>query len=258
MISPRDIKLIAKAPLSEQLNTANASLLQRYQNKALGDSSLLTLVHYEFANLLFGNLPGGLGYLLRKQVYRGLFKRVGGGLILGQGIVLRHPRRIALGDQVAIDDYTLLDASGAGEAGMSFGNNVIISRNCVIQAKTGPLTLGSRVDIGCNTILSSSNGIFIGDSVLVAGNCYIGGGRYLSDRLDIPMVDQGVYSKGPVVIGEDVWLGAGAIVLDGVEIGKGCIVGAGAVVTKDLPAYAIATGVPAKVAKIRGVNPEKQ
>ncbi|NEQ84957.1 MAG: maltose O-acetyltransferase [Moorea sp. SIO2I5] len=85
----------------------------------------------------------------------------------------------------------------------------------------------------------------------MAGNCYIGGGRYLSDRLDIPMMEQGVYSKGPVVIGDDVWLGAGAIVLDGVRIGKGCIIGAGAVVTKDLPDYAVAIGVPARVIRMR-------
>ncbi|KAI9133931.1 DapH/DapD/GlmU-related protein [Acaryochloris sp. CCMEE 5410] len=60
-----------------------------------------------------------------------------------------------------------------------------------------------------------------------------------------------MYTRGPVIIEDDVWLGAGTTVLDGVKIGKGCIVGAGAVVTKDLPAYAIAAGVPAKVIKMR-------
>ena len=68
------------------------------------------------------------------------------------------------------------------------------------------------------------------------------------------MMEQGVYSQGSIVIGDDVWLGAGAVVLDGVRIGKGCIVGAGAVVTKNLPDYAIAVGVPAKVTKMRQAN----
>jgi acetyltransferase-like isoleucine patch superfamily enzyme len=251
MISPEEVKLISKVPLTEQLNTADASLLKRYQDKVLGERSLSGLAYYELVTLLLSNLPGSLGYLLRKQFYRRLFKQVGGGLILGQGVVLRHPGRMTLGDRVAIDDYTLLDASGAGEAGMSCGNDVIISRNCVIQCKTDSLTLGNRVDIGCNTILSSGNGIFIGDSVLIAGNCYIGGGRYVTDRIDIPMMEQGVYSKGPVVIGDDVWLGAGAIVLDGVRIGKGCVIGAGALVTKDLPDYSVAVGVPAQVVRKR-------
>jgi acetyltransferase-like isoleucine patch superfamily enzyme len=66
------------------------------------------------------------------------------------------------------------------------------------------------------------------------------------------MLEQGLYSKGPVVIGDDVWLGAGVIVLDGAEIGTGAIVGAGAVVTKNLPNYAIAVGAPAAVRGYRG------
>ena len=98
------------------------------------------------------------------------------------------------------------------------------------------------------------SGITIGHSVLVSGNCYIGGGLYISDRLDIPMMDQGLYSKGPVVIEDDVWLGAGVVVLDGVQIGRGSIVGAGAVVAKDLPDYAIAVGIPADVIKFRREN----
>lgn len=250
-IESPDWQRIEKTPLSEQLNQGNTSLLQRYQYKVLGHDQLLPLLQYELASLLFGNLSGALGYVLRKSSYKKLFKSVGGGIILGKGMALRHPGSITLGDRVAIDDYVLLDASGAGADGIVIGDDVIISRNCVIQGKTGPVAIGNHTDLGCNAILSSGAGIYIGNSVLIAGNCYIGGGRYISDRLDIPMMEQGLYSKGPVVIGDDVWLGAGAIVLDGVKVGKGCIIGAGAVVTKDLPDYAIAIGVPAKVLKIR-------
>ncbi len=90
--------------------------------------------------------------------------------------------------------------------------------------------------------------------MLIAGNCYLGGGRYYIDRVDIPIMEQGVYTRGRLTIGDDVWLGAGAVVLDGVKVGKGCIIGAGAVVTKDLPDYSIAAGVPAKVIKSRIEN----
>lgn len=246
-----DIKLISKVPLSEQLSSQSTSLLKRYQDKVLGNSAITELVYYELATLLFANLPGSLGYVFRKRFFKGLFKDFGRGVILGQGLVLRHPNRISLGDRVAIDDGVLLDASGAGEMGLIFDEDVIISRNCVIQGKTGPIRLGKKVDIGCNVILSSGNGIFVGNSVLIAGNCYVGGGRYLTERVDIPMMEQGVYSKGPVTIEDDVWLGAGATVLDGVRIGRGSIIGAGALVTKDLPEYSVAIGVPAKVIKSR-------
>ncbi|MGF1494219.1 MAG: acyltransferase [Microcoleaceae cyanobacterium] len=242
---------VAKTPLTEQLNQSKSSLLQRYQEKALGETGLGTLLRYELSMLLVGNLPGALGYVARKALFPKLFRTVGGGVIFGRGLVLRHPGKISLGDRVAIDDYGSLDASGAGEAGVTLGNDVMISRNCVIQGKTGPLKIGDRTDIGCNVVISSITGISIGHSVLIAGNCYIGGGRYIADRIDVPLMDQGLFSKGPVTIGDDVWLGAGAIVLDGVTIGKGCIVGAGSVVTKNLPDYSIAVGVPAKVIKQR-------
>ena len=255
MMSHEEVKLIAKIPLTEQLSTNKVSLLRRYQDKVLGEGSLVDLAYYELTTLLFGNLPGSLGYVFRKKFCKGLFKQVGKDIILGQGIVLRHPQSITLGDRVAIDDYTLLDASGAGDSGILLGNDVIVSRNCVIQGKTGPLKLGDGVDVGCNTILSSGSGIFIGNSVLIAGNCYIGGGRYIANRTDIPIKEQGIYSRGPVIIKDDVWLGAGVTVLDGIEIGRGCIVGAGALVTKNLPDYSIAVGVPAKVTQTRKVHP---
>ncbi|MEQ8537299.1 MAG: acyltransferase [Coleofasciculus sp. D1-CHI-01] len=251
MVSQKTGKLVSKIPLTEQLNQTESSVLKRYKNKVLGSESFFSLLKYEIITSLFGDISGGLGYLLRKRLYRNLFKNVGEGIILGKGIVLRHPGKIILGNRVAIDDYGLLDASGAGEEGIRLGDDVIVSRNCVIQGKTGSVIIGAKTDIGCNTILASATGIFIGRSVLIAGNCYIGGGRYLSDRCDIPMMEQGLYSKGPVAIADDVWLGAGAIVLDGVSIGKGCIVGAGALVTKDLPDYSVAVGVPARIIRNR-------
>jgi acetyltransferase-like isoleucine patch superfamily enzyme len=252
MVASRDDKiLITKTPLSQQLNQSGSSLLGRYQAKALGEGGLLALLRYELLQLTLSDLTGAPGYLLRKWFYPGLFRQVGRGVIFGKGLAMRHPGRITLGDRVAIDDYSLLDASGAGEAGIILGDDVIISRNCVIQGKTGSVTIGNKTDIGCNAILSSGGGIQIGNSVLIAGNCYIGGGRYVTEQIDVPMMEQGLYTKGPVIIGDDVWLGAGSTVLDGVKIGRGCIVGAGAVVTKDLPDYAIAAGIPAKVIKTR-------
>jgi maltose O-acetyltransferase len=71
------------------------------------------------------------------------------------------------------------------------------------------------------------------------------------DRTDIPMCEQGFSEYKEVVIGDDVWIGRRAIIMPGVHIGKGCIIGAGAVVTKDIPDYSVAAGVPARVVKSR-------
>ncbi len=242
---------VVKQALAEQLHDGSSSLLRRYCQKTLGTSSLLALLIYEVVTLLFANLPGSAGYLLRKLFYPKLFRHSGSGLILGKGITLRHPAKMQLGERVAIDDYVMLDASGAGDEGITIGDDIILSRNCIIQGKTGPVRLGNRADIGCNVVLSSVSGITLGEAVLIAGNCYLGGGRYNLDRLDQPVMDQGGFTRGPLSIGDGSWLGAGVIVLDGVRIGRGCVVGAGSVVTKDLPDFSIAVGSPATVVRTR-------
>ena len=240
-----------KTPLSEQLGDERVPALRRYKQKVLGEKDYSTLFYFEAALMFSGNLQGGIGYLLRKKLLAPLFKKAGSGVILGRGIALRHPCRISLGRHVAIDDYVLLDAGGAGQEGIVLGDGVIVSRNCVIQGKTGPVAIGARSDIGCNTVISSVSGVDIGTEVLIAANCYLGGAQYVSERLDFPIMDQGYVSKKPLHVGNGAWLGAGVIVLDGVRVGHGSIVGAGAVVTKDLPDNVVATGVPAKVIRKR-------
>ena len=247
---------VEKIPLAEQLHTGGNSAFERYKVKAAGNISLISLVGYEVFCLFLANLGGALGYLTRKMFSKYLFKQVGGGLILGRGLVIRHPSNITFGNNVAIDDYVFLDASGSGEDGVQLHDGVILSRNCVVQGKTGHVILESRVDVGCNTVFSSVAGITIGASTIIAGNCYLGGGRYYHDKLDQPIMDQGGYSRGPIRVGEMSWIGAGAVILDGVTIGKGAIIGAGSVVTKDVPDFAVVTGVPAKVLHIRGENNE--
>jgi acetyltransferase-like isoleucine patch superfamily enzyme len=246
-ISAQDEKAIQRKKLQDELQDAKLSSLDRYRQKSAGDLSFVGLLQYELANLTAANLGGGLGYLLRKFLYARLFRATGANLILGKGLVVRHPGRIIFGEQVAIDDYVLLDASGAEPDGILIGDRVIISRNSIIQGKTGPVAIHDDVNIGVNTTITSAMGVDIEASVLIAGNCYIGGSRYYTERLDSPIMDQGWYSRGPVTIGFGSWLGAGVIVLDGISIGKGCIIGAGATVTKDIPNYAIAMGVPARV-----------
>jgi len=237
---------IDRQALAAELHDGQRSALQRYRQKAAGDLSIPGLLRYELASLGCADLGGGLGYLLRKWAYRGLFRAMGGGVIIGRGFTVRHPGRISLGRQVAIDDHVLLDASGAGEAGVQVGDRVIISRHCIIQGKSGPIVIGEGCDIGANTLITAASGVYLEPAVLIAGNCYIGGSRYVTERLDVPIMHQGWYSRGPVHIGTGTWLGAGVTVLDGVRIGRGCIVGAGSVVTRDLPDHSVALGVPAR------------
>ncbi len=244
-------KTVQKEQLTDQLYREDLSWLGRYQLKVVGNQGFSYLFRYELVQLLFGNTSGALGFFLRRMFYRGLFLECGRTPIFGKGTSIRHPRSISLGHRVAIDENVLLDSGGPADCRLKIGDDVIVSRGCVLQAKTGSLTIGEKSDMGCYTVISSVSGIHIGAHVLIAAHCYIGGAQYQTEKLDVPMMQQGIVVQDPVIIGDDVWLGAGSIVLNGIRIGKGAIVGAGAVVTSDLPEFAVAAGIPAKVLRFR-------
>lgn len=237
-----------------RLNDKSRSSLAKYQELVVGKRGISALLYHEIVVSLFGNFTGGLGFILRRLFYPGILRQMDKGVILGKNISLRCPNRIRLGKRVAIDEGCLIDARGDGDTGVIIGDEAIIGRHCAIQAKYGPIRIGRKTNVGPQCIMSGTNEIVLGEQLLIGPHCYIGGGCYHSDRTDIPMMQQGVYSRGPVIIEDDVWLGAGTVVLDGIHIGKGCIVGAGSVVTRNLPEYTVSVGVPARVMRHRSAG----
>jgi acetyltransferase-like isoleucine patch superfamily enzyme len=116
-----------------------------------------------------------------------------------------------------------------------------------IKATDGAVEIGARVDIatGC-FVAAHTGGIQIGDDALIGPNVSLVGNTYRFDRLDVTLREQGKTSKGPIRIGRNVLLGAGCVVLDGVEIGDGAIVAPNSVVTTSLPGNVVAAGNPAR------------
>ena len=235
----------------DQLDDGRKSPLKTYMALTLGSSSLLELFKYEMITGVLGLLPGGFGLFMRKLFYPCLFKKVGRGLIIGRNVVIRHADKITIGDNVTIDDNSLIDARGSGTDGIVLEDYVVINRNCTIQAKSGSIRLGKRTSVGANSVMVSIDGIHTDESVLLAGGCCLSAGLYHHENSEIPVMDQGVYTNGPIRIGTGAWLGTGTLVLDGATIGEGAIVGAGSLVNKDIPEFCIAFGVPAKVRKKR-------
>lgn len=114
-------------------------------------------------------------------------------------------------------------------------------------AGSGDIVIGANVYINSGTVIYSANGVWIGNDVLIGPNCNIVPVNHnIADR-NLPIRLQGYpQSKGGITIEDDVWLAANVTILDGVRIGKGAVVGAGSVVTKNIDPYSINLGTPSK------------
>ncbi len=109
--------------------------------------------------------------------------------------------------------------------------------------------IGENSGIGIRAVIPPM--VTIGENVMMGPDCHIFTAFHEYSRTDIPMIQQGYSERRPVVIGNDVWIGIRVIIMPGVHIGNGCIIGAGAVVTHDVPDYAVVGGVPARVIRYR-------
>ena len=235
----------------DQLFDARMSAREKYARLVVGRAGWRALVTHEVITLMSQAVPGALGLVLRKALYPRLLGACGRNVVFGQNVVLRHPGKIRIGDNVVIDDHCLLDAKGEGNSGITIGTGVFIGRNSILSCKNGGIAIGDRANIGFNCEVFSASEVTVGADVLMAAYCYVIGGDHEYADVSKPVTDQGRRSKG-VAVGDGVWLGAGAKILDGVRIGGHAIIGAGAVVRVDVPEYAVAAGRPARVLGMRG------
>lgn len=134
----------------------------------------------------------------------------------------------------------------------AFGPGSRFDSGCVFTYRT--VSIGRNTSLGRNCILQSVHGeIIIGDNVIFGPGVNIHGGNHVTDAVGMLLKDvpKTKGSDGVVRIGNDVWVGANAIILKGVTIGDGAVVAANAVVTHDIPPYTIAAGIPARVRRDR-------
>ncbi len=239
--------------IQNSISGQKKSKLQRYMDLVIGSTKLSYLIKYELIVLFFSRIPGALGVFLRGKFYPMLLGKVGKGAVFGANIVLRHPQKIKLGNNVIIDDNVLLDAKGSDNEGIVLDDEVFIGRNSILSCKGGNITLKERANVGFNCEIFSSNNVIIGKDNLIAAYSYIvGGGNYKLERTDIPINQQPDFEgKGGVLTEEDVWIAAHVVLLDGSKVRKGSVIAAGAVVSGEVPQYSIAGGVPAKILKTR-------
>ncbi len=126
----------------------------------------------------------------------------------------------------------------------TLGNYSVIEDYCCINNAVGEIHIGDRTRIGLhNTIIGP---VRIGNDVNLAQGVVVSGLNHNYKDTTRTINEQGV-NASPIIIGDDVWIGANAVITSGVTIGKHCVIGAGSIVTKDIPDYSVAVGIPAKI-----------
>jgi acetyltransferase-like isoleucine patch superfamily enzyme len=236
--------------IQRELFDERRSKADKYRDLVIGRPGWGPLIAYEIVMHLGAMVPGALGLFLRSKLYPRILGSVGRNVVFGINVTLRHPHKIAIGDNVVIDDGCCLDAKGIDNKGITLGSGVFVGRNTILSCKNGDIIVDDHANLGFNCEIFSASRVRVGKSVLMAAYTYLVGGDHLYDRVDIPVLEQGRTARG-IEVDDHAWLGAHVVVTDGSRVGRDAIIGAGAVVVGDIPEFSIATGIPAKVMRDR-------
>lgn len=177
------------------------------------------------------------------------------GYIRGRNIIslkamIERGLELSLGKNATIGAYTRL--SNRGNGWIEIGDETHIDHFVVLETRKGGfIKIGRQCAIHAFSVIYGNGGVTIGDHTRIAAHTVIVASNHNFDDTTKNIYEQGMTKKG-ITIGTDVWIGAGARILDGVHIGDHAVIGAGAVVTKDIPENAVAVGAPARVLRMRG------
>ncbi len=153
---------------------------------------------------------------------------------------------VEFGDAVLIDSFCTVVGHSGSNVAVRVGDNAHLWPHVMLDSAQGSISIGSNVSIGSFTEIYGHGGCIIGDDRQIAGHCYIISTNHAFDDPDTPIRLQGSVSKG-VVLEDDCWLGHAVTILDGVTVGRGSVIGACSVVTRNIPPFCIAVGNPARV-----------
>ncbi|MDD5566238.1 MAG: acyltransferase [Candidatus Omnitrophica bacterium] len=174
---------------------------------------------------------------------------MGKGVYISPLAEIRYPRRIRLAESVVLERHSRLCANGTN-AVITIGANTTVSPYALLKSNNGTIILGSRCSVNDYAILYGYGGLTIGNNVHIASHAVVVASQHDYAKLETPDFSKDMLGKG-IKIEDNVWIGAHAVILDGVTIGTGAVIGAGAVVVKDIPPFSVAVGVPARVIKTR-------
>jgi acetyltransferase-like isoleucine patch superfamily enzyme len=205
-----------------------------------------------------GWVPTILGIGLRALLYRAML-RMDGWAAIERGVRLRFAGNIRLGRGSYLDEGVYVHACPGG---VQIGERTMVMHGAVLHVYNfrrlphAGIRIGSDSLIGEYTVVRGQGGVTIGDRVYTSPMTQIIAVDHVFDDPARPFTEQGITARG-IDIEDDVWLGAAAVVTDGVRIGRGAVVAAGAVVTHDVPPRAVVAGVPARIVREIGERVEE-
>lgn len=194
-------------------------------------------------------------FYLRGIFHRLFFKTSKGWVLVGKGASIRYSRHLSTGRDFIVEDYA--EVNCMTHRGIIVGDRVTIGKHAIIRptniygdAIGEGLKIGNNSSIGPYSYIGCSGFIEIGDNVMMSPRVSIYAENHLFEHPDLTIKEQGV-KREFVKIEDDCWIAANTVILAGVTIGRGSVIAAGSVVTKDVPPFSIVGGVPAKVIKSR-------
>lgn len=210
--------------LNELINKSDYLKVKKYFSSFKVIAQNLDGKEVNFLMTYLSIITKSISRLLNKKQY---FTAINSPPIIAETAILGEPELITLGKSSEIKDY------------------------CIIRPNGAKILIGDYTQINPFTVIYGHSPISIGSNVMIAPQCILVAGNHDYKQTDVPMLKAGNLTKGPLIIEDNVWIGAGSIILDGVKIGYGAVVGAGSVVTKDVASFSVVAGNPAKVISLR-------
>lgn len=229
-------------------------MIRSLHRRLLGIEPHPELTGRDAANVMLRVAVNGL----RAWRWRPFLARCGGQLLVARGVRVLNPAQLSVGRRVKLEENVELQARS--RRGVRLGDGVTVGRGASIRPSSyyghepgEGLEVGDGTAIGAGSWIGASGFVSIGCDVLFGPGVVVLPENHLFDDPDATIKSQGVERAG-VVVEDDCWIGARAVLLAGVRVGRGAVVAAGAVVTRDVAPNAVVGGVPARVLRMRGAR----
>jgi acetyltransferase-like isoleucine patch superfamily enzyme len=234
----------------ESIPTRNLiSKTLHYVKRVSGESNVSKYLWQGLVFTVFKQFPTIFGTYIRPFVYKTLLGNVGKGCLIERNVRIDNPSRIFLRDRVFIGESCII-SPGSPKGEVRFESDIFLAPLCGFKAFGGKISIGKHVHFSRNTFVNARGDVEIGQDCLFGPNVVLMTTNHVFTDVNIPIRRQGVQSAA-IKIENDVWLGSNALVMPGVTIKTGAVVAAGAVVTRNVPEFSVAAGVPAKIIKKR-------